>query len=144
MVDRGGAESQLSHPRDPCSHELIFRRGQSQIFILQVLPLGSVELTCAHPVLPGSQSGLFVAGEQCWGGAIQRGAQSSCHHCCKKPHVLLCLFREKVESDLIFLGLLILENRLKEETKPVLEELISARIRTVMITGIQQSGNGGS
>lgn len=55
-----------------------------------------------------------------------------------------CLFREKVESDLIFLGLLILENRLKEETKPVLEELISARIRTVMITGIQQSGNGGS
>ncbi|XP_055481132.1 probable cation-transporting ATPase 13A4 isoform X3 [Psammomys obesus] len=45
------------------------------------------------------------------------------------------LMREKVESDLIFLGLLILENRLKEETKPVLEELISARIRTVMITG---------
>lgn len=47
--------------------------------------------------------------------------------------------RDKVESDLIFLGLLILENRLKEETKPVLEELISARIRTVMITGIEQS-----
>ncbi|XP_034371699.1 putative cation-transporting ATPase 13A4 isoform X2 [Arvicanthis niloticus] len=45
------------------------------------------------------------------------------------------LMREKVESDLIFLGLLILENRLKEETKPVLEELTSARIRTVMITG---------
>lgn len=60
----------------------------------------------------------------------------------KKLHVLLHLIREKVESDLIFLGLLILENRLKEETKPVLEELISARIRTVMITGIQQSGNG--
>ncbi|XP_008837245.1 probable cation-transporting ATPase 13A4 isoform X2 [Nannospalax galili] len=45
------------------------------------------------------------------------------------------MLREKVESDLIFLGLLILENRLKEETKPVLEELIAARIRTVMITG---------
>ncbi|KAI4548270.1 hypothetical protein MG293_000600 [Ovis ammon polii] len=43
--------------------------------------------------------------------------------------------RDQVEADLIFLGLLILENRLKEETKPVLEELISARIRTVMITG---------
>ncbi|XP_053420708.1 probable cation-transporting ATPase 13A4 isoform X3 [Nycticebus coucang] len=43
--------------------------------------------------------------------------------------------REEVELNLIFLGLLILENRLKEETKPVLEELISARIRTVMITG---------
>ncbi|XP_073929603.1 probable cation-transporting ATPase 13A4 isoform X3 [Castor canadensis] len=45
------------------------------------------------------------------------------------------LTREKVESDLIFLGLLILENRLKNETKPVLEELISAQIKTVMITG---------
>ncbi|MBZ3889945.1 putative cation-transporting ATPase 13A4 [Sciurus carolinensis] len=50
-------------------------------------------------------------------------------------HHTTALTREKVESDLIFLGLLILENRLKEETKPVLEELISARIRTVMITG---------
>jgi cation-transporting ATPase 13A3/4/5 len=50
--------------------------------------------------------------------------------------MLFCSIREKVESDLVFLGLLILENRLKEETKPVLEELISARIRTVMITGI--------
>ncbi|KAM8953694.1 putative cation-transporting ATPase 13A4 [Pelodytes ibericus] len=43
--------------------------------------------------------------------------------------------REEVESDLEFLGLLILENRLKPETKPVLQELSSANIRTVMITG---------
>ncbi|XP_036300976.1 probable cation-transporting ATPase 13A4 isoform X2 [Pipistrellus kuhlii] len=50
-------------------------------------------------------------------------------------HHTAALMRDKVEADLIFLGLLILENRLKEETKPVLEELISARIRTVMITG---------
>lgn len=50
-------------------------------------------------------------------------------------HHTTALARDKVECDLIFLGLLILENRLKEETKPVLEELISARIRTVMITG---------
>ncbi|XP_063117313.1 probable cation-transporting ATPase 13A4 isoform X2 [Cavia porcellus] len=50
-------------------------------------------------------------------------------------HHTAALTREKVESNLVFLGLLILENRLKEETKPVLEELISARIRTVMITG---------
>ncbi|XP_045375761.2 putative cation-transporting ATPase 13A4 isoform X1 [Camelus bactrianus] len=50
-------------------------------------------------------------------------------------HHTTALMRDQVESDLIFLGLLILENRLKEETKPVLEELISARIRTVMITG---------
>ncbi|XP_074260827.1 putative cation-transporting ATPase 13A4 isoform X2 [Saimiri boliviensis] len=53
----------------------------------------------------------------------------------ENDHHTTALAREKVESDLIFLGLLILENRLKEKTKPVLEELISARIRTVMITG---------
>ncbi|XP_050819827.1 probable cation-transporting ATPase 13A5 isoform X4 [Gopherus flavomarginatus] len=45
------------------------------------------------------------------------------------------LEREEVESDLTFLGLLIMENRLKAETKPVLEELSTARIRSVMITG---------
>ncbi|KAM5292139.1 putative cation-transporting ATPase 13A4 [Ctenodactylus gundi] len=50
-------------------------------------------------------------------------------------HHTAALMREKVESEMIFLGLLILENRLKEETKPVLEELIAARIRAVMITG---------
>ncbi|NWV01748.1 AT134 ATPase, partial [Upupa epops] len=45
------------------------------------------------------------------------------------------LTREEVESDLTFLGLLIMENRLKSETKPVLEELSAARIRSVMVTG---------
>ncbi|XP_036895871.1 probable cation-transporting ATPase 13A5 isoform X1 [Sturnira hondurensis] len=45
------------------------------------------------------------------------------------------LSREKVECELTFLGLLIMENRLKKETKPVLKELSEARIRTVMITG---------
>ncbi|KAM5163812.1 putative cation-transporting ATPase 13A4 [Mantella aurantiaca] len=43
--------------------------------------------------------------------------------------------REDVECDMEFLGLLILENRLKPETKPILEELNEANIRTVMITG---------
>ncbi|KAM9316057.1 putative cation-transporting ATPase 13A4 [Gastrophryne carolinensis] len=43
--------------------------------------------------------------------------------------------REEVERDMEFLGLLILENRLKPETKAVLEELNTANIRTVMITG---------
>ncbi|XP_055580031.1 probable cation-transporting ATPase 13A4 isoform X5 [Falco biarmicus] len=45
------------------------------------------------------------------------------------------LTREEAESDLTFLGLLIMENRLKKETKPVLEELSAARIRSVMVTG---------
>ncbi|CAJ0928627.1 unnamed protein product [Ranitomeya imitator] len=43
--------------------------------------------------------------------------------------------REDVESNLEFLGLLILENRLKPETNPALQELSAANIRTVMITG---------
>ncbi|XP_042526258.1 probable cation-transporting ATPase 13A5 [Dipodomys spectabilis] len=45
------------------------------------------------------------------------------------------LEREKVESELTFLGLLIMENRLKKETKPVLKELSEAHIRTIMVTG---------
>ncbi|XP_063298843.1 probable cation-transporting ATPase 13A4 isoform X1 [Pelobates fuscus] len=45
------------------------------------------------------------------------------------------LKREEAECNLNFLGLLVLENRLKLETKPVLRELASANIRTVMITG---------
>ncbi|XP_030071542.1 probable cation-transporting ATPase 13A4 [Microcaecilia unicolor] len=45
------------------------------------------------------------------------------------------IVREEVECDLEFLGLLIMENRLKEETVPVLQELSNAKLRTVMITG---------
>lgn len=43
--------------------------------------------------------------------------------------------REEVECELLFIGLLILENRLKPETVPVLCEMNNALIRTVMITG---------
>ncbi|XP_069473532.1 probable cation-transporting ATPase 13A4 isoform X2 [Ambystoma mexicanum] len=53
-----------------------------------------------------------------------------------KPNFSLDSFtREDVESSLEFLGLLVMENRLKSETKPVLQELMNARIRTVMVTG---------
>ncbi|XP_044145829.1 probable cation-transporting ATPase 13A5 isoform X3 [Bufo gargarizans] len=45
------------------------------------------------------------------------------------------LKREEVENELQFLGFLILANRLKSETKPVLHELKSANIRTIMVTG---------
>nr|XP_060623236.1 probable cation-transporting ATPase 13A5 [Anolis sagrei ordinatus] len=45
------------------------------------------------------------------------------------------LDRDELESGLTFLGLLVMENRLKGETRPVLEELSEARIRTVMVTG---------
>ncbi|XP_014299673.2 polyamine-transporting ATPase 13A3 isoform X1 [Microplitis demolitor] len=45
------------------------------------------------------------------------------------------LSRESAESDLHFLGFVILENRLKQETTPVIEELNRASIKTVMVTG---------
>ncbi|XP_012543592.2 probable cation-transporting ATPase 13A3 [Monomorium pharaonis] len=45
------------------------------------------------------------------------------------------LSREMVEQDLEFLGLVILENRLKQPTAPVITELREANIRVVMITG---------
>ncbi|XP_038078071.1 probable cation-transporting ATPase 13A3 isoform X1 [Patiria miniata] len=43
--------------------------------------------------------------------------------------------RKNVEEELEFLGLMILENKLKPETRPVIEELNRANIRTIMITG---------
>ncbi|XP_050298964.1 polyamine-transporting ATPase 13A3-like isoform X2 [Anthonomus grandis grandis] len=43
--------------------------------------------------------------------------------------------REMIECDLHFLGLLILQNPLKEQTTPVIRQLHYANIRTVMITG---------
>uniref|UniRef100_A0A8D2JDC7 Cation-transporting ATPase n=1 Tax=Varanus komodoensis TaxID=61221 RepID=A0A8D2JDC7_VARKO len=50
--------------------------------------------------------------------------------------VAFCLLpRESLEAGLTFLGLLVMENRLKSETVPVLEELSDARIRSVMVTG---------
>jgi cation-transporting ATPase 13A2 len=42
---------------------------------------------------------------------------------------------EDVESDLSFLGLIILQNKLKPETTPVLETLTNAGLRSVMATG---------
>lgn len=53
----------------------------------------------------------------------------------KHNHVSFLLPREEVESGLEFLGLLVMENRLKPETKPVLRELAAARIKSIMVTG---------
>jgi predicted P-type ATPase len=43
--------------------------------------------------------------------------------------------REESEANLVFLGLAIFENRVKEATRPALRELAAAHIRTVMVTG---------
>ncbi|XP_050742833.1 polyamine-transporting ATPase 13A3 isoform X2 [Drosophila biarmipes] len=45
------------------------------------------------------------------------------------------LSREEVESNLEFLGFVVLENRLKPDTAKVIKALNSAKIRTIMITG---------
>ena len=43
--------------------------------------------------------------------------------------------REQLESELHFLGIVALENRLKPQTEPVLQKLHTASVRTVMCTG---------
>ena len=43
--------------------------------------------------------------------------------------------REEVEFDLTFLGFLIMENKLKDETKGVVETLDKCAVRTIMATG---------
>lgn len=44
--------------------------------------------------------------------------------------------RYLIESDLNFVGLLIMQNSLKPETTPIIQTLHNADIRTVMITGV--------
>jgi cation-transporting P-type ATPase 13A2 len=43
--------------------------------------------------------------------------------------------RQEAESDLIFLGFIVFENKLKASTPSVLSQLRQAKIRTVMCTG---------
>ena len=45
------------------------------------------------------------------------------------------ILRERVESDLNFLGLLVMENRLKPETTDVIKKLNHCNVRTCMATG---------
>ncbi len=47
---------------------------------------------------------------------------------CKMP-------RDVIESDLTFYGFLIMQNTIKSETIPVIEELTNAALRSVMVTG---------
>lgn len=43
--------------------------------------------------------------------------------------------RDKIENELTFLGLIIMENRLKPETRSVINRLGAANVRTIMCTG---------
>ncbi|CAH8871419.1 unnamed protein product [Trichobilharzia szidati] len=48
---------------------------------------------------------------------------------------ILRLSRDRVENNLLFLGFLVMENRLKPESGPVIKILRQANIRPVMVTG---------
>lgn len=51
------------------------------------------------------------------------------------PSDMLTAARKDLESDLTFLGFLIMQNRLKDDTADVIKMLVAAEFRTVMITG---------
>ncbi|XP_078615049.1 polyamine-transporting ATPase 13A3-like isoform X2 [Branchiostoma floridae x Branchiostoma japonicum] len=52
-----------------------------------------------------------------------------------KFHHLQKIQRDQVETDLTFLGLMVMQNALKPETTPTIQQLREANIRTVMVTG---------
>lgn len=50
-------------------------------------------------------------------------------------HKVQNISRDAIENNMDFLGLIIMQNKLKQETPAVLEDLHKANIRTVMVTG---------
>ena len=52
-----------------------------------------------------------------------------------KPIKIDKLERHEVEKNLTLLGLIVFENRIKKETKPIIEQLHNAKMRTIMVTG---------
>ncbi|KAK5859455.1 hypothetical protein PBY51_021010 [Eleginops maclovinus] len=50
-------------------------------------------------------------------------------------HKVQSLSRDLIETNMEFLGLIIMQNKIKEETAGVLQELRQANIRTLMVTG---------
>lgn len=47
----------------------------------------------------------------------------------------LVAFRDLIETNMEFLGLIIMQNKIKPETAGVLRDLRQANIRTLMVTG---------
>ena len=43
--------------------------------------------------------------------------------------------RDEIERELTFLGLIVMENRVKPQTTPVIAQLSAANVRVVMVTG---------
>lgn len=53
-------------------------------------------------------------------------------------YLLTVLTRDEVESEMRFLGLLVMKNLVKPESPEVISTLRQARLRTVMITGMSK------
>ena len=53
---------------------------------------------------------------------------------------IFCCCSNVVECDLTFAGLIVMQNRLKPETSPVIQTLLKANIRSVMVTGKEERG----
>jgi cation-transporting ATPase 13A2 len=52
-----------------------------------------------------------------------------------KYHEIQRISREKVESDVTFLGLLIMQNKLKPISSEIISQLQAANVRSIMATG---------
>ena len=52
--------------------------------------------------------------------------------------LFFCYYSDVVECDLTFAGLIVMQNRLKPETSPVIQTLLKANIRSVMVTGKEE------
>lgn len=50
-------------------------------------------------------------------------------------------FRDLIETNMEFVGLIIMQNKIKEETAGVLLQLRQANIRTLMVTGKSDEGS---
>lgn len=59
----------------------------------------------------------------------------------RRPVFCLCASRDVIETNMEFLGLIIMQNKIKEETAGVLYQLRQANIRTLMVTGKKNLNN---
>ena len=64
---------------------------------------------------------------------ISRKDHTSIQESCILRYLLF--YRDELECDLTFIGLLVFENRLKKQTKSTISELNRAKLRLIMITG---------
>lgn len=61
-------------------------------------------------------------------------------NCVQCVNVCPVAFRDSIETNMEFLGLIIMQNKIKPETAGVLHELRQANIRTLMVTGNPTQG----